>query len=206
MSQGNIEWPVIRGAVFFFCVTFLIAAGLVGASLYFKHQVYLEFNRNKAMFQSISQRYLAVDQEENRIHEYYPQYVELLEQGVIGREQRLNWIEVLRAFGEKSRIPTLNYKISTQDEYAYEFPVQLGSFKIFSSKMTLDLKLLHEGDLINLLNTIEADSLGMNSIRACEINRSSSEISVDGKKPNLDASCEINWFTIKGKDGKDLTS
>ena len=206
MSQGNVEWPVIRRAVTFFGITLLIAAGMIGATLYFKQQIQLEFNRNKAMFQSISQRYLAVDQEENMIQVYYPQYVELLEQGIVGRERRLNWIEVLRAFGEETRLPMLNYKISSQNEYEFQYPLQLGNFKIYSSSMILDLKLLHEGDLINLLDTIDANSLGLNSVNNCELERSQPDVNLDGKKPNLNASCEINWFTIKKSDGTDLTS
>lgn len=206
MSQGNIEWPVIRGAVTFFCITLLISAGMVSATLYFKNQLFLEFNKNKAIFQSVSQRYLAVDQEENMINQYYPQYVELLEQGIIGREQRLNWIEVLRAFGEETRLPMLNYNISSQDEYTFEYPLQLGNFKIFSSSMKLDLKLLHEGDLINLLDSIDKNSLGLSSVDNCKLVRSQNVLKMDGKNPNVTASCEIRWFTIKKPDGTDLTS
>lgn len=205
MSQGNVEWPVIRGAVIFSSVVLLCSIGVVAASLYFKDQVQLEFNKNKAMFQSISQRYLAVDQEENMIHEYYPQYVELLEQGVIGREQRLNWIEVLRAFGEETRIPMLQYEISSQNEHASEYPITLGQFKVYSSVMKLDLKLLHEGDLLNLLDSIENDSLGLNSVNICELERTQYATLFDITKSNVLARCEINWFTIKKADGSDLT-
>ncbi|MDX1519965.1 MAG: hypothetical protein R3318_07565 [Gammaproteobacteria bacterium] len=206
MKQGNVEWPAIRGAVIVFCIILLISGGMIGATLYFKHQVQLEFNRNKAMFQSISQRYLAVDQEENMIHEYYPKYVELLEQGIIGRERRLNWIEVLRAFGEETRVPMLNYRISSQNEHPFEYPVDMGQFRIYSSSMKLDLKLLHEGDLINLLNTIETNSLGLSSVDQCKLRRSRNKTVFDVNKPNLEASCEINWFTIKKSDGTDLTT
>ncbi len=206
MSQANVEWPVIRGAVIVFSVAVLITACMIGASLYFKQQVYAEFIRNKSMFQSISQRYLSVDQEENMIQEYYPQYVELLEEGVIGREQRLNWIEVLRAYGEDRKLPMLQYEISSQDEYTFDYPLQLGKFKIYNSRMKLNLKLLHEGDLVNLLRTIDNEALGLNSVNNCEITRSQRETLFDIKKPNIEASCEINWLTIKKSDGEELST
>ncbi len=201
-----MEWPIMRTAVIIFSVAVLVSTGMIGASLYFKQQVQLEFNKNKAIFQSISQRYLAVDQEENMIHEYYPQYVELLEQGIIGREQRLNWIEVLRSYGEETSLPMLNYKISTQNPYDFEYPLELGNFRIYSSNMTIDLKLLHEGDLLNLLDTIEKNSLGLNRVNSCELQRSQKQVLYEATKANIEASCEINWFTIKRADGKDLTS
>jgi hypothetical protein len=206
MSKANIEWPQISKAVIIFSITIIACAAMIGSSIWFKNRMLLEYNRNKSMFQSTSQRYLAVDQEENMIREYYPQYVGMLENGIIGREQRLNWIEVLRSYGEDSQLPMLNYKISSQDEYTFEYPLQLGNFKLYNTSMKLELKLLHEGDLINLFKTIEDNALGLSRINKCAIQRSQREIKLDGKSPNLTASCEINWFTIKKFDGTELTS
>ena len=53
----------------------------------------LEYNRANAAFQSISSRDLAVDEEEKLIRSYLPDFVKLHESGVIGDEQRLNWVE-----------------------------------------------------------------------------------------------------------------
>lgn len=206
MSKANIEWPQISKAVIIFSITVIACIAMIGSSIWFKNRMLLEYNRNKSMFQSTSQRYLAVDQEENMIREYYPQYVSMLENGIIGREQRLNWIEVLRFYGEDSRLPMLNYKISSQDEYTFEYPLQLGNFKLYNTSMKLELKLLHEGDLINLFKTIEDNALGLSRINKCEVQRSQREIKLDGKSPNLTASCEINWFTIKKSDGTELAS
>lgn len=206
MSQGNIEWQQIRGAVIIFSVTLLVCAAMIGSSVYFENRMQLEFNRNKSLFQSTSQKYLAVDQEENMIQEYYPQYVKMLENGIIGREQRLNWIEVLRAWGEDKKLPMLNYKISSQDEYSFEYPIQLGNFKLYNSSMKLELKLLHEGDLISLFNAIDENSLGLSRVNRCELTRSQRDVIMDGKSANITASCVINWFTIKKFDGTDLTS
>jgi len=206
MSKANIEWPQVSKAVIIFSITVIACAAMIGSSIWFKNRMLLEYNRNKSMFQSTSQRYLAVDQEENMIREYYPQYVSMLENGIIGREQRLNWIEVLRSYGEDSRLPMLNYKISSQDEYTFEYPLQLGNFKLYNTSMKLELKLLHEGDLISLFKTIEDNALGLSRINKCEIQRSQREIKLDGESPNLTASCEINWFTIKKFDGTELTS
>lgn len=206
MSKANIEWPQVSKAVIIFSITVIACAAMIGSSIWFKNRMLLEYNRNKSMFHSTSQRYLAVDQEENMIREYYPQYVSMLENGIIGREQRLNWIEVLRSYGEDSRLPMLNYKISSQDEYTFEYPLQLGNFKLYNTSMKLELKLLHEGDLISLFKTIEDNALGLSRINKCEVQRSQREIKLDGKSPNLTASCEINWFTIKKSDGTELTS
>lgn len=206
MSKANIEWPQVSKAVIIFSITVIACVAMIGSSIWFKNRMLLEYNRNKSMFHSTSQRYLAVDQEENMIREYYPQYVSMLENGIIGREQRLNWIEVLRSYGEDSRLPMLNYKISSQDEYTFEYPLQLGNFKLYNTSMKLELKLLHEGDLINLFKTIEDNALGLSRINKCEVQRSQREIKLDGKSPNLTASCEINWFTIKKSDGTELTS
>ena len=206
MSQAHIEWPEVKTAVIIFSVCVITAIAMIASSIYFKNHMQLEFSRNKAVFQATSQKYLAVDQEENMIHEYYPQYVRMLENGIIGREQRLNWIEVLRAYGEEKRLPMLNYKISSQDEYDFEYPLDLGNFKLYNSTMSLELKLLHEGDLISLFDAIDENSLGLSQVKKCGLQRLRRDISLDGKQANLEASCEINWITIKKSDGSDLTS
>lgn len=56
----------------------------------------VKYSEGQERLQNVTGKYLAVDQEDIIIKEQYPRFVEILRKGVIGNEQRLNWIEVLK--------------------------------------------------------------------------------------------------------------
>lgn len=206
MSQANVEWPVIRGAVTIFVLSLVISGVLFGFTYYFRGEMESNFIQNKQQFQDISRKYLAVDQEESHIRDYYPAFVELYDRGIIGREHRLNWIEVLRSSGKKIKLPSLDYNIGSQTEYTSEFPITLGSYKLFKSRMELTLKLLHEGDLLQLIELLNNNATGLYSISECELRREKDEIKRDINVANIFAECSLDWYSIKKFDGTDLST
>ena len=201
MKSEDIDWKIIRGSMIIFTVTLLISGGLIYGSYYFKNQMGLEFRRTNSAFRSISNRYLAVDQEERLIRDYLPKFVDLFQSGIIGNEQRLNWIEVLREIGDEIRLPTLSYRIDSQQEYTPDFELDLGQYTLFSSSMTLTMQLLHEGDLFKILDKLEQDAKGTFSLKSCSIKSSASEISLNPMAANVAAECELQWFTIRLASG-----
>ena len=186
MSQAKIiEWPSIRSAVFMLVICAMIAAMLVGSSWYFRDQMEQTFMQNKQMFQNISSRYLAVDQEESYIREFYPEFIRLHDQGIIGREHRLNWIEVLRNSGKEIRLPSLDYSIGSQTEYENPFAINTSSYKLFKSRMELSLSLLHEGDLLELIDRLDEETTGLFSFESCEFGRKHDRIDMDPARPAI---------------------
>lgn len=204
MRRDDLEWPLVRGALITLVVAISLSSLLVWGSYYFRSKMVLDFNKNNVQFQSISRRYLAVDEEDKLIKGYLPKFISLYNDGVIGPEQRLNWIEVLRSSGEKIRLPGLTYQIKSQTQYSPDFPVTLGHFQLFSSEMILNIHLLHEGDLINLFDMLNRRADGAYSVSSCKMSRPGSAIIMDPDKGNIMVKCELNWFTIKRADGQDI--
>ena len=92
MRPADIEWGVIRGAL-----GALVLAAAIGATLYtaatrFRDAMQMKYSESHRRLQNVTGKYLAVDQEDMIIREQYPRFVELVRKGVIGDEQRLNWI------------------------------------------------------------------------------------------------------------------
>ena len=111
MRLADIEWGVIRGAL-----GALVLAAAIGATLYtaatrFRDAMQVKYSESHQRLQSVTGKYLAVDQEEMIIREQYPRFVELVRKGVIGNEQRLNWIEVLKRTAAITKLPSLRYEI-----------------------------------------------------------------------------------------------
>jgi len=205
-KQDKIDWAVLRGALITFIICLLISGVLAGTSYYFRESMQKEYTRNNALFQDISRRYLAVDQEEQLINQYFPAFVRAYNKGLIGREHRLNWIETLRQSGEKIKLPSLGYEIVSREEFIPGFQLNSGSYKLFSSEMNLRLGLLHEGDLVNLLNYLDRHAEGNYSVSECLFRRARSNIDIKSSidKPNISATCVLQWFTINLASGNKL--
>ena len=204
MNNKHIDWSIIRGSLIGLIISLLLGGLLIGSSFYFKEQMKKEYVRNNAGFQSISQRYLAVDEEEKLIRKFYPRFIKLYNQGVIGKEHRLNWIEVLRSAGEAIMLPSLSYEIKSQNIYTPAFSVNLGRFQIFSSEMSLDMQLLHEGDLFSLLKSLDENAKGRYSISRCSMDNRLPGITDNISVANIGLKCDVIWFTIKLADGTEL--
>ncbi|NKB36379.1 MAG: hypothetical protein GKR93_04310 [Gammaproteobacteria bacterium] len=204
MKRNDIDWSILRGAIIIFIFSLLLSGGLLAGSFYFKENMHKEYMKNNAMFKSISNRYFAVDEEEKQIKEYYPLFVELYNKGVIGREQRLNWIEVLREADEELGILGLNYDIRSQEAYRPGFQVDLGTYQLFRSIMNLNMQLLHEEDLFRLFELLDKRALGAYNVSSCNITVKGKKIIDDPGVANLNVECELIWHTIKLNNGKEL--
>jgi len=128
MKRDDLDWSVIKLHSIIFALVLLLSAGLIFGSWTFKEDMLHEYKRNKARFTSISQKYLAVDEDERIIRQYYPEFIALYKKGIVGREHRLNWIEILRASSERIKLPGLTYGVSPQEKYDPGFNINLGKF------------------------------------------------------------------------------
>jgi len=201
VKRKDIDWPVIKIPIITFIVVLLVSLGIILGSWIFKEDMLSKYKRNKNRFTSISQKYLAVDEDERIIRKYYPEFIALYKKGIIGREHRLNWIETLRASNERIKLPGLRYSISPQEKYSPGFNVNLGKFALFSSSMSLTIDMLHEGDLVRLIRDMSEHAEGMFTITECRFMRTGNTISEKPDATNVSAECDLQWLNIRKADG-----
>ena len=204
MKREDIDWSVIKGTLYGLVVSLVIASSLVGGSYYFEKEMGMDYTRNNTIFRSISQRYLAVDEEEKLIQTYYPKFLELYAAGVIGREQRLDWIEVLRSAGEELKIPSLSYEIQSQKIFIPSYGVDTGKYQIYMSNMKLNIRLSHEGELFRLFELLDRKAKGRYSISSCQLNNTAKFVMDNPLSANVTAECNLEWYTVKLSDGRDI--
>ena len=137
---------------------------------------------------------------------YLPQYRALEEEGIVGTEQRLNWLETLRVATREIKLPALRYEITSQQEYLADFSLNTGVFKVYESTMNLELGLLHEEDLTALLEKLERQGKGFFNVVKCNVARSQPEFRRDPARPNLTASCGLSWLTIRPPEANGVRS
>ncbi|MEE8320620.1 MAG: hypothetical protein V3R68_02125 [Gammaproteobacteria bacterium] len=204
MKRDEIDWSILRGGLITLVICLLISSLLAGGSYYFREGKEIEYRQYKRNFQNISQRYLAIDEEEKKIKQFYSRFVELYDNGFIGNEHRLNWLEVLRESGESIQMPAMSYKIDSQQQYVPEFSIIMGSFQLFNSSMDLELGLLHEGDLIRLFEDLDNNADGIYTVTECTFSLTAKDIQLNPDRANIAAKCTLQWLTIKLANGNEL--
>ncbi|MDH5484757.1 MAG: hypothetical protein OEY43_05915 [Gammaproteobacteria bacterium] len=122
---------------------------------------------------------------------------------VFNEEDRLNWAEKIESTANRFHIPRIEYSIEHQmlikdAGLKKAFP----GIQVARSRMKLSMRLLHEGDLYNFFNTLDNEAKGLFDIEQCNIERKKQlGASLLDQKDlnNLNASCVLNWYSIKTK-------
>ena len=118
-------------------------------------------------------------------------------QGIIGREQRLDWIDVLRESARDVTLPRLEYTIEAQRQFDTGMTLNVGDYDVYASSMRLTLGLLHEGDLLELLDLLDSNVSGLYGVNACRMSRSEQGVRMQADASNVNARCVLNFFTIR---------
>ena len=197
MKPDNVDWQYLRGALTMFTGAAVLSASLLAGSVYFQSRMEQEYRHNSERLSALSRRYLAVAEEEDAIRDFFPQFMDLHKTGLLGDEHRLNWIEALQNAGNRLQLPSLSYEIRAQKGYKPDIPVVAGRYKIFVSEMTLNMQLLHEGDLFALLDLLDEQAKGLYTVSGCELTRSFVELTDNPGAGNVTAGCLLEWFSIR---------
>ena len=138
-----------------------------------------------------------VRSEEHEIREKAALFNALKSRGVIGKEQRLEWVELLKEIRERHRLIELRYEISPQQPLE---KAPSGNFALYASTMKLQLSLLHEEDLIRLLDDLRREAHALIQVKRCDVSRiprSGPENTLQGF---LQAECLLDWVTLYESD------
>src|SRR3989338_1780571 len=132
------------------------------------------------------------------ITEFLPQYQALISQGFVGEERRIEWVDDLRAQHKNHKLFGIKYNISRQEKYTPVFARNLGGFVLHRSVMKLELDMLHEGDLLQLTESLNANNAASFMLRDCEIVRLNTNGTPSNQLiANLHAQCELDWLTLR---------
>jgi len=129
-------------------------------------------------------------------------FKKLVDKSVIGDENRLSWVEVVQKVADSRKMSSVKYNIASQellDKNKLDNKYQ--GIDIFRSVMSLDMKILHEGDLFVMLDKLQTEANGLMTVDKCEIELIDKSISDGVVKQNsndtMRAHCKISWYTLK---------
>ncbi len=185
----KLQWHLLLA------LALLIAAGFLG---YWSHhraqQAKVGRDIAENHLQQIDTRLRQVRIEEQEIKERTVLFQQLEKSGITGEEKRLEWIELLRDLHRQLRLPGMSY------EFGPQLPLELVSGAAYayqSSHQHIQLRLLHEEDLLNFLQQLQQRAKAMVLVRSCRLSRSD----VNAAQVQLTADCDIEWITLRRSNG-----
>ena len=195
-----ISRPLVVPAVAF---VLLLAAGV--ALLWTSRHSLAQQHRRLAAAQvdrrHVAERLLRIAHEEREVRDHVELYQRLKDLRILGEERRLDWIEALTRIRAEHGLLDLRYQVERQ-KVLKTLPGNPAGLDLRASSMTVELALLHEGDLVRFLADLRASGSAYYSVRQCTITRTAPAPSTGSIAPRLRGVCQIDLITLsEGKAG-----
>jgi len=159
-------------------------------------------NKLTLQMNDIRGRVARASDEEHDLLGRIKRYQELVARGVIGQEERLDWVEHIARIKAARRLLDVQYEIQPQapiSSAALPGGPAAGPYEIMASTMILHMQLLHEDDLLGFLNDLRQHVHAQLLVRECRIARGTGNTSPSGITAQLEADCVIDWVTLREK-------
>jgi hypothetical protein len=135
-------------------------------------------------------------EEVDTLRRYIGPYQELERRGIVGEEQRLNWIDALRVANIDAQLYGVDYEVGSQVPYSFVEEVNAAGLPVQQSVMKLKLGLLYETDLLTFFRVLADQHVGEFAVNQCALQRLTSDVSKPLNQPTLRAECDVAWVTI----------
>lgn len=204
MNFAKADLPHIKWGVLAFSLSLL-----VGGSAIWLGEQYVEIslkerqNAQKQLNEARNKLNAAKNDLEN-MSIYAKEYAALVNNRIIGGEQRLDWMEGMEALRRQHRVIDFRYTIAPQQPYTPNPALDSGNFEIRQSGMNLQMDLLHEEQLTSFLNALRSEMKGWFIIDHCTLERGNTGSTATApmmlsRGTQLKADCSGGWITMQNR-------
>lgn len=194
------DYLMIKWQIVFAVIATLVAIGIYFGIDYFDTRSLRNLRIAQSDFDNARSRVELIEEEEATIIEYIGRYQMLNADGVVQEEDRLQMLERVADIRAENNLFPVSLNISEQTSLRLNYPQGLREpgepIALRSSIIGLDLPLLHEVDLLRLLDGI-LDSPGLFQTRSCSISQTNTDLTTFLiLSQHFEANCEILWYTF----------
>lgn len=202
MSFGSEDLSRLRWSLVFLAMAIIATA--ITTLLWRQAIDKVETDRRQlaAEQKEIRNRIARAHEEEQATRDRIARYQQLRDRGIIGLEERLDWVEQIAQIKARRRLIDVQYDLSPQrpiDDAVLPGGAVAGSHEIMASTMKLRMPLLHEDDLLGFLSDLRRAVHAHLLVRDCAIERLATVAAERGLSAQLRADCTIDWITIREK-------
>lgn len=196
------EFALISRPVLAFAATLLLGAAAALLSREQLDERRADLRHAQQLRSAAFDRFSQVEQEKREMRDYEMPFVALRDQGLIGAERRLEWIDAIRQIRAQRNLLAIDYEFDAQQPLRLDTALALGDYQLLASRMRLHLDLLHEGDLFNFLDDLKQTHYF--SVQECSLKRNTLTRGAL-LAPTLSADCVLHWLTLGRADAAPAT-
>jgi hypothetical protein len=192
--MNNFDYSLLKGRITLFACTLMVCTLLLWFS-------FSQISKQQRMMGSTQSEMNNAEEEINNLNNlvslfenYNADYKKYETKGFLSEELRLSWIETLENTANSLGLHDLSYQISPRQQLSDKNLALPPNITLFESKLALESSLVHEGDLIELINSLNEVNSGIFIIDSCKIERSNQGIELASSN-NFKASCSTSWYT-----------
>lgn len=221
MNFSKSDLPHIQWSLLILLAVLGTSGAIIFASQNFVTHAQEEQLTLKQQLSAARGQIATAQEDQEKMQTYTQEYNALLRRDIIGDDRRLDWMEALdkmRKQNKASGLMDFNYSIAPQQRYAPFPPVDSGNFDLNSSGMSMQFNLLHEEQLLSVLDTLR-NNKGWFVLDHCELERVSTQEVNNAQEdneppvtastpvarnfvPQLKAQCTGGWLTLKNRNDK----
>ena len=196
------DFNAIKMPLLALAIAVAASSAMVAFSSNQRSQSEKQYRDQLTALQDARTRYQRSGEERETVMHYLQAYRQLEKIGFVGAEQRLNWVESLRAANTQAGLFGVDYQLSAQEPFPYVAKDNPIGDRVKHSRMRLSFGVLHEGDLTQLFRALSAQQPGFFTLNSCSLDRAGRQGAPVPRQANLTAECELSWLTIDPKGEK----
>lgn len=192
MSSEDIK--ALRGPGLLLLAILIAAAGAIYYTNTLREKAQVLLRQQQTQLREAQTRMQRSGDEKAIIVQYVDNYRQLMRAGVVGDEQRINWLDALRIANQRTDLFGVSYQLSSQKPYSYAAEFDPGKIVLRQSEMKLEFGLVHAVDLLRFFAILREQAGGLFHLDRCLMRRTATPGQVR-YQPNITASCELSWIT-----------
>lgn len=200
LPLSNADLMLLRNSSISFVVLTMLSIVIYVSASTLQQTSSRNLNAARANFDQVSTSVTQIAQEEETIIRYIDRYIQIEADGIVADQDRLQFLERMTSIRESLQLYALGLSMGEQISYVVPYPPQDPlpgePVTLYQTPINLDLSLLHEGDLLRMLDRL-LSLPGLFQPTECVIDLDSS--SSDGLtqlRENLSARCRLNWYSF----------
>ena len=194
----DIDWHYLRSAVIAAGAAMVTGTAALTLSTYDLKNAEQEHAGARAQRNALQQELAAAQHDKLLIDQYLGHYDQLIQTGMVGAEQRLDWVDTLHDSVKALKLKEVRYQFSPQAPYTDANAIaENENYTVNISRLKLELGLLHEIDLLRVLENFDRHVPGAIHPRNCQLRRMEDIFRYRDNRSNLIAECHLHWYTIQ---------
>ena len=194
--RHKLDWRYLAPALSIMLFAVVATTLIVFFSYSYHTETQTEKDLEQARYQDALAELKDANDDKRFVMRYSGRFKALESEGVFVAEQRVDWVDSLNTVISAMKLPNIKYEFSPQRPADDLLVADVEHVRINASPLKVEMNLLHEQDMLTLLDRLEREVKGRFLVERCEMKRAEQTFAYRLGRHNLGVSCDLRWLTL----------